>query len=317
MTIKVFFCCSWDNNTGHFLKTKYNPLTENSLGIWKNIMAVKNINEADWVVIIDDIHPSFINDLLKFDKTKVICIPREPGRNNPLYLRFNFKYPFMYSNFLHCWSSISKCNKNYNELMEFNTYPIKNKLCSTITSRLNPIDNCNSSPNLYGTRIEFIKRLSQQIQFLDRVEVYGYGWKTEELGPMFKGTFDGFNQSTADVIEKLLPNTTKWDGLASYSYSIAIENCCKDNYFSEKFTDCILAWTIPIYYGCPNINKYFPKDCYYWLDITSPTCFHELEGILNKPITEKQIKALEICRDLILNKYNVWNIVNDIIEKDN
>ena len=100
-----------------------------------------------------------------------------------------------------------------------------------------------------------------------------------------------------------------------YSYSIAIENASMENYFSEKFTDCILSYTIPIYYGCPNIDKFFPKDCYYWLDITSPTCFDDLEKILNTPITEKQINAIEIARNKILNEYNVWNIVHTIIKK--
>ena len=74
---------------------------------------------------------------------------------------------------------------------------------------------------------------------------------------MYKGVFGGFNTGTADKIENLIPNTTKWDGLENYSYSIAIENESLKNYFSEKFTDCILARTIPIYYGCPNISDFF------------------------------------------------------------
>ena len=105
-------------------------------------------------------------------------------------------------------------------------------------------------------------------------------------------------------------------GLEKYKYSIAIENCCKENYFSEKFTDCILSWTIPIYYGCPNIDKYFSKDCYYWLDINAPDCFDKLLYILNQPITEKQINAIKEAREIILNKHNVWPVVENIINND-
>jgi len=197
--------------------------------------------------------------------------------------------------------------KNYDELLAFNKIPLKNKLCSTITSRL------DQGNGLYATRIEFIKKLSKQKQFLNKIDIYGYNWTESELGEMFKGTFGGFNIATSHIIDKLLPNTTKWDGLENYSYSIAIENCCLKNYFSEKFTDCILAWTIPIYYGCPNINEYFPKDCYYWLDITSSNCFEELDKILNTPITDIQINAIEKARDTILNKHNVWEVVNNIV----
>ena len=92
--IKIFFCCSWDSNPIHFLEEKYKPLTPESKGIWKNIIAVTNISEADWIVIIDDIHKSQKKQILKFNKDKVICIPREPARNNPSYLNHNFKYKF-------------------------------------------------------------------------------------------------------------------------------------------------------------------------------------------------------------------------------
>ena len=71
------------------------------MGIWKNIIAVEDIKQAEWVVIIDDINPNFRSNILKFNKEKVICIPREPMRRNPEYLKYGFKYDFTYSNFFH------------------------------------------------------------------------------------------------------------------------------------------------------------------------------------------------------------------------
>ena len=145
--IKVFFCCSWDADVKHFLHEKYLPLTLNNSGKFKNIEAVVDIKNADWVVIIDDIHNKQLNDILNFDKNKIICIPREPANITPKYKRFNFKYDFTYSNFFHCWSSIMAIQKNYDELLNFKL-PIKNKLCSSITSGL---DNGNG---LYKKRIK-------------------------------------------------------------------------------------------------------------------------------------------------------------------
>ena len=86
------------------------------------------------------------------------------------------------------------------------------------------------------------------------------------------------------------------------------------NYFSEKFTDTILCYTIPIYYGCPNIEEYFPKDCYYVIDINDVNVFDKIKEIINKPITEKQIKAIHEARDLILNKYNIWATTDKILK---
>jgi hypothetical protein len=42
-----------------------------------------------------------------------------------------------------------------------------------------------------------------------------------------------------------------------YKYSIVIENVFKENYFTEKLIDCLLFRTIPIYFGDPEIGKYF------------------------------------------------------------
>ena len=218
------------------------------------------------------------------------------------------KYKYTYENFFHCWTSISHIKKNYDELLAFNKIPLKNKLCSTITSRL------DHGIGLYGKRIEFIKKLSKQKQFLNKIDIYGYNWTEAELGNMFKGTFGGFNIGTCHTVDKLLKNTTKWNGLKNYSYSISIENASKKNYFSEKFTDCILSWTIPIYYGCPNIEKYFPKECFYWLDITKEDCFDKLEEILNKPITNIQIEAMKEARDIILNQHNIWEVINGLVK---
>ncbi len=49
----------------------------------------------------------------------------------------------------------------------------------------------------------------------------------------------------------------KEDGLKSYKYSIIIENSSEDNYFTEKLIDACLLETVPIYWGAPNISKYF------------------------------------------------------------
>lgn len=50
---------------------------------------------------------------------------------------------------------------------------------------------------------------------------------------------------------------SKLDGLADYAFSIAMENCSRDFYFTEKIIDCLLTDTVPIYCGCKGICRYF------------------------------------------------------------
>lgn len=52
------------------------------------------------------------------------------------------------------------------------------------------------------------------------------------------------------------PINLKEEALLDYRFSIVIENSKTDNYFTEKLIDCIMVGTIPIYWGCPNIDEY-------------------------------------------------------------
>jgi len=46
-------------------------------------------------------------------------------------------------------------------------------------------------------------------------------------------------------------------------FHITIENSSSKYYFTEKITDCFLAKTIPIYWGCKNIGDYFDTRGFY------------------------------------------------------
>ena len=49
----------------------------------------------------------------------------------------------------------------------------------------------------------------------------------------------------------------KKEALQTFRYSICIENCRENFYFTEKLIDCLLTGTIPIYWGCPGIGLFF------------------------------------------------------------
>jgi hypothetical protein len=45
--------------------------------------------------------------------------------------------------------------------------------------------------------------------------------------------------------------------LSRKTHNLAIENHSEKNYFSEKIMDCFRTLTVPIYWGCTNIDDYF------------------------------------------------------------
>lgn len=51
----------------------------------------------------------------------------------------------------------------------------------------------------------------------------------------------------------------KYLTLKPFMYQIVVENAKEDYYFTEKLLDCFQTGTIPIYWGCPSIGKFFNK----------------------------------------------------------
>jgi hypothetical protein len=49
----------------------------------------------------------------------------------------------------------------------------------------------------------------------------------------------------------------KEEGLARHRFSVVVENCSVDGYFTEKLLDCFALGTVPIYWGCKNIEDFF------------------------------------------------------------
>jgi len=56
---------------------------------------------------------------------------------------------------------------------------------------------------------------------------------------------------------------TKLELYSKYKFVIAFENSIADDYVTEKFFDPLLAGSVPVYLGAPNINEYSPgENCF-------------------------------------------------------
>lgn len=71
-------------------------------------------------------------------------------------------------------------------------------------------------------------------------------------------------------------------------FHLTIENGKHENYFTEKIIDCFMSYTIPIYWGSPNISEYFDPN-----GIIQFNTKEELEKILNNLSPEDYYSRLE------------------------
>jgi hypothetical protein len=98
----------------------------------------------------------------------------------------------------------------------------------------------------------------------------------------------------------------KWDALAPYRYSLAVENYSGPDYWTEKLTDCLLAWSLPIYYGCTNIDKYLPAECMVRIDITRPDAAEQVREAIAGDLWRQRRDAIAEARQLILDKHQLF-----------
>ncbi|WP_372757941.1 hypothetical protein [Mariniflexile sp.] len=167
------------------------------------------------------------------------------------------------------------------------TYPKKTDNLATINSNLMNIDG-------HKIRAEFLEKFcNTQYNF----NLYG-GSKWAR-----------FNQYIDNA-----PNG-KWFPFSKSRYILVIENEKAPFYWSEKFSDAILSFATPIYYGCTNISDYFPEGSYYPIDINKKDCIEEIINVVESDFHEKNLSQLIKARDLIFEKYNMFSFMNKVINQ--
>jgi hypothetical protein len=107
---------------------------------------------------------------------------------------------------------------------------------------------------------------------------------------------------------KLCHPDTKLALFKDSQFHLVIENSKQTNYFTEKLLDALITFTIPVYYGCPNIGEYFDTTGWIILDTPNVSELHWKimaldEGYYQRhmqTVLENQKRAVELM-DLYTN----------------
>lgn len=157
--------------------------------------------------------------------------------------------------------------------------PQKTKLLSVVSST-------KAFTKGHVDRMRFVERLKEY--YGDKIDIFGRG-------------YNGFED--------------KYDVIAPYKYHIAIENTRAKYYWTEKLADSFIGEAFPIYYGCTNVDEYFPQEAYCTIDI------HDFEGSVKKidellanDVYEKAKPLLKECKDKVLDEYNLFNYLAGIMD---
>lgn len=201
----------------------------------------------------------------------------DPDCSGPRYIRSHPMLPW-------------HVNRDYDFLVSA-AVPQKEKMLSWITGTRGKMEG-------HRLRMDFLKFISGQIPQLDLLG----GGVYHLTRPTARKRNDERQQALG-----FKPIADKWAGLAPYKYSLAVENTLCPDYWTEKIGDCFLARTVPIYFGCPNLENYFPKESFIRIDIREPQeALDHIREVLARDSWETRLAAVEEARDLVLNKYQFF-----------
>jgi hypothetical protein len=131
----------------------------------------------------------------------------------------------------------------------------------------------------------------------------------------FKDKLDIFSNKPGVFSPDTRFNKFKWDSVAPYKYHLAIENSVVPHYWTDKILDAYLAGAYPIYYGHPNVTEYFSPDSMTIIDIKDiPGSIATIENVITGNYYEKHIKDIWDARKLVLEKYNIFQLIADEVK---
>ena len=235
--------------------------------IWGNYKFVidDDLKECDFWIIYSDYN--LISEKIKCSPKNIIFIPAECYNTSPKFTQ-NFLNQFgliitvqrelKHKNIVYSHNANPWfVGKSYDELM-FESAPEKTKLISVVSSN-------KIFTEGHQKRFNFVQKLKEH--FGSQIDVFGRG-------------INDFDD--------------KWDVLANYKYTIAIENDYCDDWVTEKYFDCVYANSLPFYYGCPNLETYVNKDSFIRIDINDfDASIKTIENAINDNEFEKRATLLQ------------------------
>jgi len=103
----------------------------------------------------------------------------------------------------------------------------------------------------------------------DEVEVFGHGWNNTRNMPSYQAKRLSLVRSVFQG-----PCDDKHEVLSRYKFTIAFENTAYNGYTTEKMIDAIVASSVPVYLGAPDVVLHLPVEAF--IDVRA---FKSLEAV--------------------------------------
>lgn len=283
---KIYFAPNWGLSSQQ-MSTSYIKQSPGNSGEWEDVCLTLSVEDADYLVVEDNCEPSL---LAKFPPSKILYFSREA-----LDFRSHSSYPkdrvkrfsywdgsgYLYTKWIYPGPH-GGIGLSYDHLAKESRPPkTKSISCVQTDKQMTPT---------HVARKAFIAKCSESFA----IDIYG----------------------SIDCSNCTLKDNDKKNALDDHRYSLAFDNqiTIKD-FFGTQFTDALLRWTVPIYGGGADLEKYFPPKSFIKIDPFDLKYVDEVKKIIENEDYEGRIEDVNKARDLILNKYNIWPTIKKVIDK--
>ena len=285
--VKIVFIPAWEEESIDYTK-RIAKMTFGRSAKWKNIVAVEKAIDAKYAVCLGSYLSILKAKRLGFPRNRIIYIKRESIESLPEVDPSNYEIAYQRPGCLN--GAIHWIDMGIEDLLTM-SYD-KNKRISSIVSSL-------KATKGHRQRLNFIEELAKLVV----IDIYGKGHTSDAFSGQYKGPL-------------VKENSCKSGGLINYEMSLAIENTSLHGYITEKLNDCFVTLCYPIYYGAPDAEVYFPKESFYRLnDLSDKSVKMAFEEASYKRVNSQTLAAIEYSRELVLTKYNIWNIISALVKK--
>jgi len=146
-------------------------------------------------------------------------------------------------------------------------------------------------------RLQFLQYLEAQGQPID---IYGYS-----------------NDYSFQNYRGPLPARDKRAGLASYRYTIAVENSSHHNYFTEKLHDALLMECLPFYWGCPNVADHIDPRAMIQLPLDDFAASLQLmRSAMASDVWTERLPYIRAAKQRILNEHQLLPVLARVVRGD-
>ncbi len=269
---------------------------------FKNCLFIfdKDESEYDWLVVYEDMprptgtRITLSQEELRCHPNNTILITQEPSSIK--YYGNNYTKQFGHVLTSQPKYALPHKNRHYTQPSLFWFYGVGNQTIKSYNNIVSDVipktknlsvvwSNKKQLHTIHHQRLKFLQLLRENINDID---VYGRGEK---------------------------PLDDKANALDDYKYHIAIENHFGLHHWTEKLADPLLGLSLPFYYGCPNLEDYFPKDSFIRIDIYQPhKSLQIIQDAINNNEYGKRHTALKEAKNKLVQEYNLFVILNNIIE---